>query len=127
MTRYHATSEGLIPYTEQEEIEANHLDEIQKVERLKQFKDFLIRQTQELLDDFARTRNYDNILSLCSYNDSTVPKFQAEAMYGIKARDITWAKLYELLEKNNIDSTLESLSFADIVKDLPELVWPDQI
>ena len=52
---------------------------------------------QEHLDAFARTRNYDGILSAATYASSTVPKFQAEGQYAVEARDATWAKCYEIL------------------------------
>ena len=41
----------------------------------------IVQATQARLDDFARTRSYDGILSACTYATSTVPKFQAEGQY----------------------------------------------
>ena len=52
---------------------------------------------QKYLDDFARTRNYDGILSAATYATSSVLKFQAEGQYAVAARDATWAKCYEIL------------------------------
>ena len=34
----------------------------------------IVSSTQQRLDDFAKTRNYDGILSACTYATSIVPK-----------------------------------------------------
>lgn len=79
---------------------------------------------QKHLDDFARTRNYDNILSAATYATSTVPKFAAEGQYAVEARDATWAKCYEVLAAVEAGSrpmpTLEEL-----IAELPVLTWPN--
>lgn len=79
---------------------------------------------QKRLDDFARTRNYDNILSACTYATSTVPKFAAEGQYCVEARDATWVKCYEVLAAVEAGSrpmpTLEEL-----LTELPVLTWPN--
>ena len=54
---------------------------------------------QAALDDFARTRKYDGIMSACSYANSTDPTFAEEAQYCIALRDETWRKGYEILDK----------------------------
>ncbi len=84
----------------------------------------IVTATQQRLDDFARTRNYDGILSLCTYATSTVPKFAAEGQYGVTARDATWAKLYEMLAEVEAGTRPMPTGFADIEPELPVLAWP---
>lgn len=80
--------------------------------------------TQKRLDDFAQTRNYDGILSLCTYATSTNPKFQSEGQYGVTARDATWAKLYEILAEVEAGTRPTPTGFSDIEPELPVLAWP---
>ena len=79
---------------------------------------------QQHLDAFARTLNYDGILSAATYATSTVPKFKAEGKYAVEARDSTWAKCYEVLAAVEAGSrpmpTLEEL-----IAELPVLTWPN--
>lgn len=78
---------------------------------------------QKRLDDFARTRNYDGILSAATYATSVVPKFKAEGQYAVEARDAAWAKGYEILAAVEAGTrplpTLEALA-----AELPALAWP---
>lgn len=87
----------------------------------------IVNATQQRLDDFARTRNYDGILSLCTYATSTVPKFQAEGQYGVEARDATWTKLYEMLAEVEVGTRPMLGSYSDIEPELPVLKWPDEV
>jgi len=84
----------------------------------------IVTATQQRLDDFARTRNYDGILSLCTYATSTVQKFQAEGQYGVTARDATWAKLYEMLAEVQAGTRPMPNGYADVEPELPVLEWP---
>lgn len=84
----------------------------------------IVEATQQRLDDFARTRNYDGILSLCTYATSTNAKFQAEGQYGVEARDATWAKLYEILAEVEAGTRPVPTGYAEIEPELPALVWP---
>lgn len=85
----------------------------------------VIAETQKRLDDFARTRNYDGILSLCTYATSTNVKFQTEGQYGVQARDTTWATLYEILDEVQSGTRPMPSSYADIESELPVLSWPN--
>lgn len=84
----------------------------------------IVAQTQARLDDFARTRNYDGILSACTYATSSVPKFQAEGQYAVTARDDTWATLYTLMDDVHAGNWQMPTSFADVEPILPQLTWP---
>lgn len=77
------------------------------------------------LDQFARTRQYENIAIACSYTNSNIIKFKIEGDYCVKIRDATWNKLYEVI--NNIKNGTRPVpeSFSDILDELPALQWPD--
>ena len=87
-------------------------------------KQEIVDATQKRLDDFARTRLYDGILSLCTYATSAVPKFQAEGQYGVTARDATWATLYQILAEVEAGTRPVPSGYADIEQYLPALAWP---
>lgn len=84
----------------------------------------IVAATQQRLDDFARTRNYDGILSACTYATSTVPKFQAEGQYAVNARDNTWATLYTVMGEVQAGTRPMPSGFADVEPLLPTLAWP---
>ena len=79
--------------------------------------------TQKRLDDFARTRNYDGILSACTYATSSVTKFAAEGQYAVTARDATWAALYAFMDSVIAGTQPMPSSFADVEPFLPSLNW----
>ncbi|MDP1938074.1 MAG: hypothetical protein Q8K91_12785 [Hylemonella sp.] len=79
---------------------------------------------QQRLDDFARTRNYDSILSACTYATSTVAKFKTEGQACVNLRDATWAAAYQILADVQAGDRPMPASIADIEADLPALEWP---
>ncbi len=85
----------------------------------------MTRQIQKRLDDFARTRNYDGILSACTYATSTMPKFAAEGQYCVNARDATWAAAYAIIAEVLEGQRPVPSSIADFETDLPDLAWPN--
>ena len=78
---------------------------------------------QQHLDTFARTRNYDGILSAATYATSTVPKFAAEGQYAVETRDATWTKFYEILAAVEAGSR-PMPTLDELLAELPKLVWP---
>ncbi len=84
----------------------------------------VVLKTQARLDDFARTRAYDGILSACTYATSAVPKFATEGQYAVTARDATWAALYAFLAEVLANTQPMPSGFADVEPFLPSLVWP---
>lgn len=91
---------------------------------IEQLQKEIIDSTQQRLDDFAKTRNYDGILSACTYATSAVPKFQTEGQYCVNARDNTWAALYQLFDDVTNGVTPMPASFDDVEPLLPVLEWP---
>lgn len=79
---------------------------------------------QQRLDDFARTRNYDGILSACTYATSAVTKFKAEGQACVNLRDATWAAAYRLLADVQASARPMPTCLSDIAADLPALEWP---
>ena len=79
---------------------------------------------QQHLDTFARTRNYDGILSAATYATSQVPKFKAEGQYAVEARDATWAKCYEVLAEVEAGSR-PMPTLDELLTELPVLAWPN--
>lgn len=79
---------------------------------------------QQHLDNFARTRNYDGILSAATYATSQVPKFKAEGQYAVEARDATWVKCYEILAAVE-GGTRPMPTLEELISELPVLTWPN--
>lgn len=98
--------------------------QIDPIKAAAQVQASIVTATQQRLDDFARTRNYDGMLSLCTYATSTNIKFAAEGQYGVESRDATWAKLYNMLAEVQAGTRPMPASYADIEGELPVLEWP---
>ena len=78
---------------------------------------------QNKLDDKARERNYDGILSLCTYVTSANPGFAAEGQAGVAWRDAVWAKCYEVLAEVGA-GTRPQPPVAELLAELPIMDWP---
>ena len=87
----------------------------------------VVSATQARLDGFARTRNYDGILSACTYATSSIPQFASEGQAAVNARDATWATLYTILGEVQTGARPVPTGFTDIEADLPALVWPEPV
>jgi hypothetical protein len=89
-----------------------------------EIQDEIVAATQTRLDTFARTRNYDDIKSACTYAGCSVPKFNTEGSYCQDRRAETWDKLYTMLDEVQAGTRPMPNSFADVEPELPALVWP---
>lgn len=83
-----------------------------------------VEGVQSRLDEFARTRNYSGILSLCTYATDSNPKFAAEGQYGVETRSQHWATLYEILAEVQAGTRPVPSGYAEIESELPVLEWP---
>ena len=84
----------------------------------------IVDAAQKRLDDFAQSRNYDDVKSACDYAGCSVQKFSIEGQYCKDKRAETWAKLYEILAEVQAGTRPAPTGFADVEPDLPALEWP---
>lgn len=81
---------------------------------------------QKMLDDFALTRDYDDIKSACDYITSSVQRYRDEAARALYLRDAIWPMLFD--RYNGIIAGTYPIpnSWSDIAQYLPELTWEDE-
>lgn len=83
----------------------------------------VVNAVQRHLDTTARTRNYDGILSLCSYATSTDQVFAAEGQAGVIWRDACWRTCYQGLAE--VEAGLRQMPTPEeAVAELPPMEWP---
>ena len=95
----------------------------QALARAQQVQVIIVNAVQRSLDTFAKTRNYDSIMSACTYATSKVAKFAAEGQRCVDLRDETWAALYGILEQVQLGVRPLPNGFGDVEGDLPVLAW----
>ena len=78
---------------------------------------------QQHLDDTAKQRGYDGILSACTYATSTNAKFSAEGQAAVAWRDAVWATCYATLAA--VESGAAVMPTIDeLMAVLPAIIWP---
>lgn len=92
-------------------------------EEFESAKSSLMSTVQQHMDSVAKQRNYDNILSLCTYATSLNPVFSAEGQAGVEWRDAVWSYCYAELDKV-IAGTRARPTPDDLIDELPAFVWP---
>lgn len=83
----------------------------------------LTAAVQRHMDSVAGERNYDNIISCCTYATSSNAKFSAEGQAAVAWRDNVWVVCYEVLDE--VKSGQRAIpTEAELIALLPALVWP---
>lgn len=79
---------------------------------------------QRHLDNKARERNYDGILSACTYATSSVHKFAAEGQACVTWRDAVWTTCYAILGEVTTGAK-QPPTVEELLVKLPVMVWPE--
>jgi hypothetical protein len=111
--------------TPEETAEIDALKEQAPIKERETLYNSIVAATQARLDDFAKTRGYDGILSAVSYADSPTTKFKIEGQYCLTQRDATWAALIQMFNEVQAGTRPVPSGYQDIEGDLPPLVWPN--
>lgn len=80
----------------------------------------LTYQVQLHLDSVARQKNYDGILSACTYCTSTNAQFAAEGQACVEWRDAVWSACYAIMAEVKAGSRAIP---TDIISELPAGPW----
>ena len=97
------------------------IPELTPEEIAEQIQKQLTDAVQSVLDKKAQELLYDSCLSVCSYIDTGVPKFDAEGKAFRAWRSAVWAKGYEILAQ--VQAGERSIpTEAELIAELPELV-----
>ena len=75
------------------------------------------------LDNFAIARGYGSIVSVCTYDTSSVPRYAADALRARMLRDQWWVVLNTIVADVLAGNRPEPNSFEDIEGELPALTW----
>lgn len=106
-----------IPDPTPEELAAQQAAEQQRIIR------DLTTAVQAHLDATARTRNYDGILSACTYATSTNSQFAAEGQACVQWRDACWFACYGVMNSAQLGGR-ETPTSEQLIAELPPMVWP---
>lgn len=110
---------GKLTYSEYTEIVGEDIDvsALTAAETQKMYTTII----QNHLDEKAALLGYDSCLSVCSYGDTGVQKFDDEAVSFKKWRSAVWAKGYEILGEC-LAGTRPVPTVEELIALLPELV-----
>lgn len=75
------------------------------------------------LDEFARTKRYNDFIHLTGYRYSAIPSFAAEAMRGYTLRDQIWANLLNYFTQVTTGAVPVPTSIADVDSLIPAMTW----
>lgn len=81
-------------------------------------------EVQRRLEAWAQQREYDGIVSLCSYAGDPDPTLNAEGTLGVNTRSATWVAMKRIRAEVLAGTRPMPQTIADIEADLPTLVWP---
>ena len=94
-------------------------------ERLKQTRTSLTQALQDYLDETAQERDYDGIVSLCSYATSTSSHYGPEGRSSVAFRDAVWDYGNQIVNDYMAGTLTTIPTREEIVAGAPKIVWPN--
>lgn len=83
----------------------------------------LTEAVQRHLDSTARQRNYEGILSACTYASSTNPQFVSDGLACVAWRDAVWASCYQIM--GEVQAGARAIpTEPELISILPAMSWP---
>jgi len=80
-------------------------------------------QAQQRLDNFAKTRGYDNIVVACTYATSANSVYRTEGQRCVDLRDAVWAALSTIFAAVDAKQREMVSNIHELDAELPELTW----
>ena len=91
-------------------------------EQAKQLTKQFTESVQKWMDSKAQERGYDNIISACTYADSTDAKFAAEGKAAKEWRDKVWRHCYDVVAQV-VSGSRDIPTTSELLAELPKLEW----
>lgn len=115
---------GLVLKDDAEELK--NLADAEKAEkvknaRMKELESIILIEVQKILDDGAKEKGYDSIISACSYMGST--NFGAEAQSFLDWRDAVWTYVYQA-ESDIKNGDRSEPTIEEFLNELPTRILP---
>jgi hypothetical protein len=83
-----------------------------------------VSSVQMWMDQTVRARNYDSLLSACTYATDPNPMFAAEGQACVAWRSAVWTACYQILADVQSLTRGAPASTEDLIAELPTIVWP---
>lgn len=110
------------PIYEETDVQIATTKEVQVPSYYKEVEKRLINAVQKYMDSKAEERGYDSILSVCSYINSGVEKFDIEGDLARKWRSACWDYCNDQLDRFKAGERGIPTE-EELIDELPKLVW----
>ena len=85
-----------------------------------------MKAVQRHLDNVARSKGYDNIISLCTYATDSDPIFSAEGQAGVAWRGAVWRYCNTVLAEVEAGTRAQP-TVEELIAELPTITWPNNV
>jgi len=93
------------------------------IKRIDAMKDSYMSAVQLHMDSEAKKKGYDNILSACTYANSTIPKFKAEGKAAVLWRDQIWDYCFVNIQSMQDGTRSLPKDIQSFIEELPKINW----